>query len=317
MTENARVLGLSIRPRRGADNDVTDVIEQARTIQALGVAAAWFGQRFDYDSLSMAAVVGRAVPGLRVGTSVVPINPRHPVVVASQAQTAQAASAGLFSLGLGLGAPALEIGAFGSYPDRPIRRLREYLVVLRSLIETGRADLHGETLTAHPPMPTVVRGGQAIPLLVAAMGPQSLRVTGELADGTLPFLAGPRTIETEILPALTRAAQGAGRGAPRVVAAVAAVVTDRPDTVREAAHQSLSFYDAIASYRTVMAREGVAHAADLALIGDETMVAAGLERYFAAGATEISVTQTDLGSDADQQRTWGLIGSLNTAPRVT
>ena len=307
----ARRIGLLLRPTPGAANDVHDVVEQARVAHALGVPAVWFGQRYDYDSLSLSAVVGAAVPGLRVGTSVVPIGHRHPLVVAGQAQTAQAAAGGRFDLGLGLGAPVLEQQAFGSAEARPIRRLREYLTALRALIDSGSADLAGETLTARPPTPATVHGGTGVPLLVAAMGPQALAVTGELADGTVPFLAGRRVLEREIVPALKSAATAAGRPSPRVVVTVLAVVTADPDRVRAAAHDALAFYERIPSYRGVLDREGVERAVDLALIGDEAHVSAGLLGYLDAGATELSVTQTALGGPQDQQRTWELVGALN------
>lgn len=305
-------VGVSLWVRPSATNDVDDIVEQAHNAHRLGIDAVWLGQRFDLDSLSMAAIVGAQVPGLRVGTSIVPINPRHPIVVASQAQTAQAAAHGRFTLGIGLGAPELEIGAFGIDQKRPIRRLREYLQALRSLIEYGAADVHGETLTAHPPMPANVRGGNAIPILVAAMGPQAVAVAGELADGTLPFLAGPRTLDTQIVAGINRAATQAGRPRPHVVPAVVAVVTDDPEPVRERAIQELAFYEGIPSYRRVLDHEGVRRAGDLAVIGDEAHVVSALRRYRDAGATELLVTQTYLGGPDAQQRTWELLGSLRT-----
>lgn len=309
-SEDRWQVGVSLWPRSSATNDVEDIVEQASTAHQLGIRAVWLGQRFDLDSLSMAAIVGAKVPGISVGTSIVPINPRHPIVVASQAQTAQAASHGRFTLGIGLGAPALEIGAFGIDEKRPIRRLREYLQVLRALIESGSADIQGETLTAHPPMPTTVRGGNAIPILVAAMGSQALTVTGELADGTLPFLAGPRTLATRIVPAINRAASEAGRPSPQVVAAVVAVVTDDPEAARARAIGELAFYETIPSYRRILDEEGVERAGDLAVIGNEEQVTAELNRYRNAGASELLLTQTDLGGPDAQRRTWELLGSL-------
>ena len=124
----------------------------------------------------------------------VPINPRHPLLVASLAQTAQAASHGNFSLGLGLGAHEPERQAFGTAWPNTIRRLREHLTVLRSVFDEGTVDFHGDEFTASPGWPVAVPGGTPIPIYVAAMGPKALHVTGELADGTLPYLAGPRTI---------------------------------------------------------------------------------------------------------------------------
>jgi len=304
-------IGVSIWPRAGVANDVASVIEQAALARSVGLRSIWFGQRFDLDSLVLAGIVGQAVGEIGVGTSVVPINPRHPVVVASQAQTVQAAASGRFRLGLGLGGNALEYAAFGITEDRPMLRLREYLTALRSLIEEGGADIEGERVHAHPPMPTTVHGGANVPLLVAAMGPQALRVSGELADGIIPNLAGPRTLATYIVPRFERARPAHPIRPGQVVAGVAVVVTDRSQEVRAQAVQSMAFYGGVPSYRAVLDREGVAHAADLALIGDEDHVTRGLRRLVDAGATELLVTQTDLGGHADQLRTWRLLAELS------
>ncbi|WP_328391971.1 TIGR03564 family F420-dependent LLM class oxidoreductase [Nocardia sp. NBC_00416] len=303
-------VGIVLGPRPTAPNAVDDVIHRAQLVQRAGIDRVWFAQRFDFDSLSLAAVVGSAVPGLHVGTSVVPINPRHPLVVASQAQTAHAASHRRFTLGLGLGARALEEPAFGIATERPIRRLREYLTVLRSVLTTGTADFTGETLTAAPPLPAAVAGGDGPDIVVAAMGPQALAASGELADGIVPFLAGPRTLDGDIVPRVEAAARAAGRSRPRVIAGVAVVVTDDPDRARARAAEQLAFYDSIPSYRSVLDREGVATAAELAVIGTAAEVEAELRRYVDAGATELLVTQTDLGGHDDEQATWRFLGTL-------
>ncbi len=305
-------IGVSLWPRAGAANDVTDVIDLARTARQLGLRSLWFGQKYDLDSLVLAATVAQAVDEIGVGTSVVPINPRHPLLVAGQAQTVQAASSGRFRLGLGLGATALEFEAFGIREDKPVLHLREYLTALRELIENGTADIDGERIRTRPALPTTVHGGQGIPLLVAAMGPQALRATGELADGVIPFLAGPRTLGEHIVPRLERARPEQPVRPLQIVAGVIAVVTDRPDEVRADATDQLAFYEKIPSYRTVLDREGVERAVDLALIGDEKYVADGLRRYIDAGATELFVTQTDLGGPEDQLNTWRLLADLSS-----
>lgn len=128
-----------------------------------------------------------------MGTSAVPVFGRHPLVVSSQARTAQAATHGRYHLGLAPGTKLLTEGGFGIPFERPVARLREFLTALRQLTVTGGADFHGELITATTPVPARVPGADAgVPLLVAAMGPQTLRVSGELADGVLPYLAGPR-----------------------------------------------------------------------------------------------------------------------------
>ena len=175
-----------------------------RRAHELGVRQVWLAQQFDHDAIALAGLVGAAVPGLGVGTSVVPINPRHPLIVASLAQTAQAAAHGNFSLGLGLGAHEPERLAFGSLWPNTIGRLREHLQVLRSIFDTGAVDFHGNEITASPEWAVRVAGGTPIPVYVAAMGPKALQVTGELADGTFPLLAGPRTIGEFIEPTIAR-----------------------------------------------------------------------------------------------------------------
>lgn len=199
-------IGVALAAPPDVTNYVDAVVDQARRAADAGLRSAWFGQRFDYDSPGLAAVVGREVPGLHVGTSAIPVFGRHPILISSQAQTAQAATHGRYHLGLALGAPAFVEGAFGLTYDRPIGLLREFLTALRPLLDTGRADHHGERLTAVTTLPAAVPGAQPpVPVLVAAMGPQALRVTGELADGTLPYLAGPRTLGEHIVPAITSA----------------------------------------------------------------------------------------------------------------
>ena len=279
--------GVVVFPSPQATNAVDDVIDQAKRAHSSGVQQIWLGQLFDVDSLALAALIGAAVPGLGVGISAVPINPRHPLIVASLAQTAQAAAHGNFSLGLALGGHEPERKAFGISPANTLQRLREYLTVLRSVLEDGAVDFHGSEITAAPDLPVRVPGGTPIPLYVAAMGPKALQVTGELADGTQLFLAGPRTIAEFIEPTLTKAAVEAGRPQPRILASVPVLITDDVDAGRAEAAEALAFYETIPSYEKILAREGVNGAADIAVIGTADSVVRQLASYRDAGATDV------------------------------
>jgi F420-dependent oxidoreductase-like protein len=287
--------GVVIGPDPAAANAVDDAVSQASTAFHRGVRHVWLGQRFDVDALTLAAVIASAVPGLGVGTAIVPINPRHPLLVAAAAQTAQAAAHGNFSLGIGPGGNALQQRAFGLPPGKEIAFLREYLTVLRSIRDDGAVDFQGEELTASPPLSPAVAGGVPFPIYVAALGPRALRVAGELADGTLSYLAGPRTIKEFIAPTIAQAATDAGRPPPRIIASIPVAVTNHPDAARAEAAKSLSFYDQFPSYQKVMAREGVNRAADIAVIGNPDEVIGQLLRYRAAGATDLVLNpfQTD------------------------
>jgi F420-dependent oxidoreductase-like protein len=302
--------GVFLFPNPNAVNVVDDVVSQARRAYEVGVRQVWLAQQFDHDAIALAALVGAAVPGLGIGTSVVPINPRHPLVVASLAQTAQAASHGNFSLGLGLGAHEPERVAFGTAWPNTIGRLREHLQVLRSIFDTGTVDFHGDELTASPAWPVTVAGGTPIPVYVAAMGPKALQVTGELADGTLPNLAGPRTISEFIEPTIAKAAADAGRPKPRIIAAVPTLVSDDADAARALAAEHLSFYSTIPSYQKVIAREGVASVADLAAVGSAESVARQLRRYLDAGATDVVLSAVDRADPTVAEELWAVAASL-------
>jgi F420-dependent oxidoreductase-like protein len=302
--------GVVLNRSATADNAVDDIIAQARQASAAGVRQVWISQQFDHDAISLAGLVGAAVPGLGVGTFVVPINPRHPLVVSTLAQTAQAASHGNFSLGLGLGAHDPERQAFGTPWPNTVERLREHLTVLRSIFDTGEVNFHGTELTAAPEWPVALPGGTPIPLYVAAMGPKALQVTGELADGTLPYLAGPRTIAEFIGPAIRKAAADVGRAEPRVIAAVPVLVTDDVDAGLALAADALSFYATIPSYQMVIARDGVDSVAELAAVGPADVVRTQLRRYVDAGATDLVLSPLRGTEDVGRQALWELAGSL-------
>ncbi|SEF28698.1 F420-dependent oxidoreductase, MSMEG_4879 family [Amycolatopsis pretoriensis] len=285
-------------------NLVDELLAQTRQAADAGLKSVWFSQLpLSQDAIAVAALAGREVPGIEVGTSVVPTYPRHPLLVASAAQTAQAATQGNFTLGIGLGSKGFLGPVYGVEYPPPIRHLREYLTVLKQVFAGEAVDFEGETIQAKTPGPSTVAGAADIPIVVAAMGPQALKVTAELADGTLPFLAGPRALSELIVPAM------AGK---RILAAVPAIVTDEPEEVRAKAVEQMSFYGQIPSYRRILDAEGVEHAADLAIIGDEKTVLKGLQRYYDAGATDVLVSQTGIRSSAERKRTWEVISSIGS-----
>jgi alkanesulfonate monooxygenase SsuD/methylene tetrahydromethanopterin reductase-like flavin-dependent oxidoreductase (luciferase family) len=142
------------------------------------------------------------------------------------------------------------------------------------------------------------------------MGPKALQVTGELADGTLPYLAGPRTIAEFIEPAIAKSAADAGRPKPRIIAEVPAIVSDNIGAASDFAAEHLSFYESIPSYKNVIAREGVANAADLAAMGSAESVRRQLQSYLDAGATDVVLNALAWTEAAAAEELWGVAASL-------
>ena len=162
-------------------------------------------------------------PRIELGTSVVPTFPRHPMMLAQQALTVNAASGGRLCLGIGLSHKIVIENMMGLSYDKPVRHLREYLDVLGPLsVEKQRAST-GETYRTQARVS--VAGSSPFPIVVAALGEQMLNVTARLADGTITWCTGPATLSSHIVPTITAAAEQAGRPAPRIVAALPVCVT--------------------------------------------------------------------------------------------
>jgi F420-dependent oxidoreductase-like protein len=263
---------------------VDAAIEDVKAIADAGFASAWMPQIFGLDTLTALAIASREVPGIELGTAVVPTFPRHPMMLAAQARTVQQVSGGRLTLGIGLSHQMVIEGMLGMEWDKPVRHLREYLEILQPLLRGEAADFTGETLSAH--LALDIPDSTPVPTLVAALGTQMLNVTGRLAEGTVTWMTGPGTIGTHIVPTIRAAAAEAGRPEPRVVCALPVCVTDDEATARAKAGAEFEIYGFLPSYRAMLDREGAAGPADVAIVGDAATVRAAVENIFEQGATE-------------------------------
>jgi F420-dependent oxidoreductase-like protein len=303
-------IGLALAPPApDVPNALDDLIGRARAAAAAGLSSLWLGQVFDIDALTSLAVIGGAVPDIELGTAITPIYPHHPIALSSQVQTVQAAVRGRLRFGLGTSHRESVERRFGYSFDRPARYLREYLQAFLPLLHDGAVEVRGESVVADTTgWSARVPGATPPQVLVAALGTAMLRVTGELADGTVTWLAGPRTLEEHVVPVLTRAA--AGRPAPQVVAGLPVCVTNDPDAVKErAARSHLAFYDQFSAYRTVLEREGVRSAIDVAIIGDEPYVERRIRQLGEAGATELLANPWGFTTPEEHDRTVEFLGA--------
>ena len=214
------------------------------------------------------------MPDIEFGTAVVPIQPRHPQALAGQALTAQAATGGRLTLGIGLSHQFVVEHLWGLPFDRPVRHMREYLEALGPLLRGENSDVHGELVTSAGAIG--VSDATAPSVLVAALGEQMLKVTGRLADGTITWCTGPKTLKDHIVPTIGAAAEAAGRPAPRIVASLPIVLTDDPAEAKAFVATSLEIYGTLPSYRAMLDREGAADPSDIAIVGNEEQAAAAL-----------------------------------------
>ena len=261
------------------------VVAQAAGLRDAGIDTAWLSQIFAYDALTALAAVGREVPGIGFGTAVVPTYPRHPVMLAGQALTVQAATGGRLTLGIGLSHQLVVENVFGQSFEKPARHMKEYLSILMPLLLGEQVTFAGQTLSASTFGPLQI-DAPAPPVLVAALGTAMLTLAGRMASGTVTYLTGPETVESHIIPTIRAAAADAGRPEPRVVVALPVCVTGDADAARDKASELWALYGQLPSYRAMLDREGVAGPAEVAIVGSESEVRERVRRFADIGATE-------------------------------
>lgn len=288
---------------------VDEVVAQAERAAAEGFTSAWTANIFGLDAITTLAIAGRAVPGLHLGTAVVPTFPRHPHAMAQQAMTAWDATGGRFTLGIGLSHQIVIETMFGLSFDKPAAHMREYLAVLLPLLRDGNASFDGDLYRVHAPLE---RAGDPAgpPVLLAAMAPVMLRLAGEVADGTVLWMTGPKAVANHVAPQINKAAADAGRAAPQIVAALPIAVTNDVDVAKQQAASTFEIYGGLPSYRAMLDAEGAAGPADVAIVGDEATVAAGIEAMADAGVTEFNASC--FGDDDTIRHTTALLKELSS-----
>jgi 5,10-methylenetetrahydromethanopterin reductase len=237
-----------------------------------GLDSVWVTQSTGLDGLTALALGASVTTRIELGVAVVPIQTKHPMALAQQARTVQLASGSRFTLGIGLSHRPFVEDVLGLSFDRPVGQLQTYLDVL----------LPG--LAGAPPV--AVPAAATPPLLLAALGPQMLGVAARRAQGTVTWLTGPRTIREHVVPTIRAAALAAGAPSPRVVCALPICVTEDSAGARTKTDERLAYTATLPSYRAMMDREGVASPHELAIVGDEEMVAAALDDLAAAGVND-------------------------------
>ena len=311
-------IGLQTGPERGRYREkVARLIASAQAAEAAGFDSVWVPQIPDeFDALTAVALMGNATSRIELGTAVMPIQSRHPVAMAQQALSTQAACAGRFTLGLGPSHHWIVSDMFGLPYDRPARQMRDYVEVLDvALAAPGPVDVENETYRVHNPLDVT---DQAVPMLVAALGPVMLQLAGERTAGTILWMADERAIADHIVPRITKAAAEAGRPAPRVVAGVPVTLcrNDEVDAVRFWANKALGHAEYSPNYQRLLEHGDAGDVGDMCAAGDEAAVLDRLRSFRDAGTTDLAARVLPFGADraariASRERTEQFLASVS------
>jgi F420-dependent oxidoreductase-like protein len=292
---------------------VDEILGQARRAEQDGFHSGWFANIFGIDAMTAAALAGTVTSKIELGTAVVPTFPRHPVAMAQQALSTQAATRNRFVLGIGLSHQLVIEGMFGLSYAKSYSHMKEYLAVLGPLIREGSVSVQGQEFRVNANLS--VHGAKPCPILIAALAPRMLALAGEVADGTITWMTGTKTIREHTTPRIREAAARTGRPSPRIVVGLPIAVTEDVAAARDTAARAFQIYGSLPSYRAMLDREGVGGPAEVAVVGDEDSVAGELGRLEEAGATDFLAAPFPVGPDPKKsvERTRALLVRLAKA----
>jgi F420-dependent oxidoreductase-like protein len=284
------------RPR--ADR-LAGLVEDGTRAESVGFASFWMPQVPGYlDAMTAIALLGRATSRIELATAVVPIQTRHPMIMAQQALTTQVACGGRFTLGIGPSHHWIVDGQLGLPYDKPARLVGDYLDVLAASFAGPRSvDVENESYRVHATVD--VTDAVEMPVLLAALGPAMLRIAGQRTGGTVLWMADERAISDYVVPRITAAANAAARPAPRVVAGVPVALcsNSEADKARAYAGEVLGHADFSPNYLRLLEHGDAQDVGDTMAAGDESAILARMRRYQDAGVTDLAARIVPLGDD--------------------
>lgn len=213
-----------------ASREISLPVELVQEADRLGVYAVWTSEAYGSDAVVPLAWLGAVTEKIKLGTAIMQIPGRTPANTAMTAMTLNQLSDGRFLLGLGLSGPQVVEGWHGVSYRRPLTRTREYVDIIRAILKRKERLTYEGQLYQIPynqpdatglgkPLKSTLSGQPDIPIYLAAIGPQNVTLTAEIADGWLPIFFSPdrydECYKTYIDAGFARAAE---KGTPKSLA---------------------------------------------------------------------------------------------------
>ena len=292
-----KLVGTAVR-----GNTIAEVQGQIQRAEELGIHAAWMtAGGASLDSMTCFAASASSTTKIKLGTSIVPTYPRHPLVMVQQAQVVAQLAPGRFRLGVGPShRPTIE--SMGIEFNAPLAHLREYIRILKAILQTGSVDFDGEHYSAHASIP----GPLDVQVMGSALRKGSFELCGAEADGAISWICPGSYLRDVALPAMEKGAREARRPVPPLIAHAPVCVHDNPEEVRAAVREQI-MNPRLPYYQNMLVASGYPEAKSgewsdamidgVVIWGDEETVAQGIHELFAMGATEVLASPVAAGAD--------------------
>jgi F420-dependent oxidoreductase-like protein len=236
-------VGLTIPYTDDVPPETTRAFVQAA--DRLGYDRIWVAEAYGWDAFTILTQIACQTERIELATGIVNVFSRSPALIAQTAASLDRISGGRFVLGLGTSGHQVIAGWHGVPFERGVRRMRETMEIVRTVLRRDRLTYEGEVfhldmglkLITHP-----VR--DRIPIYLATLTPSGLALTGELADGWLPVFFSPRHFDEVLRPQLQKGADRAGRQLSDLAICVSqpVVVTDDVEAGRDAIRPHMALY---------------------------------------------------------------------------
>jgi F420-dependent oxidoreductase-like protein len=310
------------RERVGLIVDGNNAVTAVKTIvaaEAAGVRQIWMVQPPNWpDVLTTFAAAAIKTSTVRLGTSIVPTYPRHPLVLAQQALAFYDIAPGRLRLGIGPSHRFIIEDMYGLQQRKPLTHLREYVEILRAALWEGKVNHHGSFYNVVATLPHTPQ----IPVLISTLGEKAFHLAGQIADGALSWVCPVPYLLSTGIPTLRTSAAAAGRAAPPLVAHVPVALSEDRNFILLAGHRLLDFYAKIPFYANMFSNAGFQLTSDqaisdalvdnLVISGNEATVSARFTDLLASGLNElmVSLVPTMGKVNEEQTRLMNLIGQL-------
>src|SRR3989440_8348019 len=302
------VAQLPVRERVGLvieARDVATALTKIREAEQAGVKQAWMTQSVGMlDTLTLFAAMAMQTTRVRLGTSIIPVYPRHPLVMALQAATVDALAPGRLRLGVGTSHRHVMENVYGLSMPSPLAYLREYVEVMRQGLWEGRVEHQGTFFKVAASIPRPAQ----IPLLISALGEKAFHLAGEIADGAISWVCPVPYLLDKALPALQAGAQAQHRPVPPLVAHIPVAMSTDEAAVQAAAKSRISYYTKAPFYAQMFAAAGFPIAADgtgvdalvkaLVIAGNEAQVEKRVRELIASGLDELLLMLVPVADEA-------------------
>lgn len=270
--------------RQGAT--LASLVDEVAGFEEQGFTSYWMQQASTFDALTMMGVIGHVTSKIELGIATVPTYPRHPGAFLHQAWTVNVLAGGRVVVGIGPTAE-LEYEALSSSYEKSVGHIRDY---------AGRGEAEGDDET-NAEVELDFPEPEPYKVVVSALTPEMRKAAGHAADGAVTWMVSQETIRNLTAPEVTKAAEDAGRAAPRISVGLPVCVHDDKEQAVARANEVYGIYGALPTYRRQLDVQGIENPGDIAVVGNESEVAAQLQTFFDAGATEVVASVFPAGDD--------------------